>query len=128
MQNESVVTRTVSGGAITVPAADAGYLGLPYTSTLTPMKLDAEYEDGTSQGRKKRIHQIVVRTLKSRGGQVRTNNGDWYNLASTTTTGDQKMILAGAFGLDADVSLRQTDPYPMCVLAITPKWDAYGNE
>ena len=105
-----------------------GVLGLPYTSTLTPMKLDAEYDDGTAQGRKKRIHQIVVRTLKSRGGQVRTNNGDWYNLASTTTTGDQKMILAGAFGLDADVTLRQTDPYPMCVLAITPKWDAYGNE
>lgn len=128
VQGESVVTRTVSGGAVTVPDAAAGYLGLPYTSTLTPMKLDAEYEDGTSQGRKKRIHQIVVRTLKSRGGQVRTNNGEWYNLASTTTTGDQKMILAGAFGLDADVSLRQTEPYPMCVLAITPKWDAYGNE
>lgn len=128
VQGDSVVTRTVSSGAITVPAAAAGYLGLPYTSTLTPMKLDAEFEDGTAQGRKKRIHQIVVRTLKSRGGQVKTNNGDWYNLASTTTTGDQKMILAGAFGLDADVSLRQTDPYPMCVLAITPKWDSYGNE
>ena len=128
VQGTSVVTRTVSSGAVTVPDAAAGYLGLPYTSTLTPMKLDAEYEDGTSQGRKKRIHQIVVRTLKSRGGQVRTNNGEWYNLASTTTSGDQKMILAGAFGLDADVSLRQTEPYPMCVLAITPKWDAYGNE
>ena len=128
VQGESVVTRTVASESITVPAAAAGYLGLPFTSTLTPMKLDAEYEDGTSQGRKKRIHQIVVRTLKSRGGQVRTNNGDWYNLATTTTTGDQKMILAGAFGLDADVTLRQTDPYPMCVLAITPKWDAYGNE
>ena len=128
VQGSNVVTRTVNNGSITAPSTDSGYLGLSYTSTLTPMKLDAEYDDGTAQGRKKRIHQIVVRTLKSRGGQVRTNNGEWYNLASTTTTGDQKMILAGAFGLDADVTLRQTDPYPMCVLAITPKWDAYGNE
>jgi len=128
VQGTSVVTRTVSSNAVTVPYTAEGYLGLPYTSTLTPMKLDADYDDGTAQGRKKRIHQIVVRTLKSRGGQVRTNNGEWYNLASATTTGDQKMILAGAFGLDADVSLRQTEPYPMCVLAITPKWDAYGNE
>jgi hypothetical protein len=128
VQGSNVVNRIVNNGSITAPSTNSGYLGLPYTSTLTPMKLDAEFEDGTAQGRKKRIHQIVVRTLKSRGGQVRTNNGDWYNLASTTTSGDQKMILAGAFGLDADVSLRQTDPYPMCVLAITPKWDAYGNE
>lgn len=128
VQGASMVTRTVSGGSLTAPSSNSGYIGLPYTSTLTPMKLDAEFEDGTAQGRKKRIHQVVVRTLKSRGGQIRTNNGDWYNLATTTTTGDQKIILAGAFGLDADVSLRQTDPYPMCVLAITPKWDAYGNE
>lgn len=129
LQDGQIRTAVVSSaGSATQQYASGGVLGLPYTSTLTPMKLDAEFEDGTAQGRKKRIHQIVVRTLKSRGGQVRTNNGDWYNLASTTTTGDQKMILAGAFGLDADVSLRQTDPYPMCVLAITPKWDAYGNE
>lgn len=128
VQGASVVTRTVASGSVSVPDAAAGYLGLPYTSTLTPMKLESEFDNGTSQGRKKRIHQIVVRTHKSRGGQVRTNNGNWFNLANTTTTGDQKVILGGAFGIDADVNLRQADPYPMCVLAIIPKWDAYGNE
>ena len=129
IQDGQIRTAVVSSaGSAYQQSGSAGVAGLSYISTLTPMKLDAEYDDGTAQGRKKRIHQIVVRTLKSRGGQVRTNNGEWYNLASTTTTGDQKMILAGAFGLDADVTLRQTDPYPMCVLAITPKWDAYGNE
>jgi hypothetical protein len=92
------------------------------------MKLDADFEDGTAQSRKKRIHQIVVRTLKSRGGEVRTNSGSWYALAPTTTTGDQKIILGGAFGIDADVDVRQTEPYPMCIISILPKWDAYGNE
>jgi hypothetical protein len=106
----------------------AGYAGQPYTSTLRPMKLDADFEDGTAQSRKKRIHQIVVRTLKSRGGEVRTNSGSWYALAPTTTTGDQKIILGGAFGIDADVDVRQTEPYPMCIISILPKWDAYGNE
>jgi hypothetical protein len=127
-EGSTPVTRTVSSGAITVPAAAAGYLGLPYTSTLRPMKLDADFEDGTAQSRKKRIHQVVVRTLKSRGGEVRTNNGSWYALAPTTTTGDQKIILGGAFGIDADVDVRQTEPYPMCIISILPKWDAYGNE
>jgi hypothetical protein len=127
-EGSAPVTRTVAGGAITVPQATAGYLGLPYTSTLRPMKLDADFEDGTAQSRKKRIHQLVVRTLKSRGGEVRTNNGFWYALADTVTTGDQKIILGGAFGIDADVDVRQTAPYPMCIISILPKWDAYGNE
>jgi hypothetical protein len=127
-EGNAPVTRTVNNGAITVPQAAAGYLGQPYTSTLRPMKLDADFEDGTAQSRKKRIHQVVVRTLKSRGGEVRTNNGSWYALAPTTTTGDQKIILGGAFGIDADVDVRQTEPYPMCIISILPKWDAYGNE
>lgn len=127
-EGQSPITRTVSGGSITVPAAAAGYLGLPYTSTLTPMKLDAEFDDGTSQGRKKRIHKVIARVYKSRGGQVRTNNGEWYALADTLTTGDQKLLLAGAFGNDADITIRTSAPYPLNLIAILPVWDAYGNE
>ena len=127
-EGQDPVTRTVASGAITVPAATAGYLGLPYTSTLTPMKLDMDLEDGSSQGRKKRIHKIIARLYKSRGGEIRTNNGEWYALADTLSTGDQKMILAGAFGFDADVTLRQTAPYPMAVIALQPVWDTFGNE
>jgi hypothetical protein len=125
---QTPVTRTVASGAITVPAAAAGYVGLPYTSTLTPMKLDMDLEDGSSQGRKKRIHKIIARLYKSRGGEISTNNGQWYALADTLSTGDQKMILAGAFGIDADVTLRQTAPYPMAVIALQPVWDTFGNE
>lgn len=125
---QAPITRTVASGAITVPVAAAGYVGLPYTSTLTPMKLDMDLEDGSSQGRKKRIHKIIARLYKSRGGEIRTNNGEWYALADTLSTGDQKMILAGAFGLDADVTLRQTAPYPMAVIALQPVWDTFGNE
>jgi hypothetical protein len=132
VQGTSVTTQLVTtflgNTSITLYSTAAGYVGLPYTSTLRPMKLDADFEDGTAQSRKKRIHQVVVRTLKSRGGEVRTNNGTWYALAPTTTTGDQKIILGGAFGIDADVDVRQTEPYPMCIISILPKWDAYGNE
>ena len=127
-EGQSPITLTVSSGSITVPAATAGYLGLPYTSTLTPMKLDAEFDDGTAQGRKKRIHKVIARVYKSRGGQVRTNNGEWYSLADTLTTGDQKLLLAGAFGNDADITIRTSAPYPLNLIAILPVWDAYGNE
>lgn len=132
------ITLYNAGGAYTTTTLTRGRLaaavqplfaGIPYTSTLRPMKLDMELQDGTSQGRKKRIHQILARTYKSRGGEIRTNNGDWYDLASTgVNTGDQKVVLAGAFGIDADIDVRQTEPYPLCLLALEPKWDAYGNE
>jgi hypothetical protein len=131
MWEDGAKTTSVVSSAGTIARGSrtgSGYAGQPYTSTLRPMKLDADFEDGTAQSRKKRIHQVVVRTLKSRGGEVRTNNGTWYALAPTTTTGDQKIILGGAFGIDADVDVRQTEPYPMCIISILPKWDAYGNE
>jgi len=132
VQGTSVTTQLVTtylgNTSITLYSTAAGYVGLPYTSTLTPMKLDMDLEDGSSQGRKKRVHKVVVRTLKSQGGEVRVNAGQWYDLASTLTTGDQKILTAGTFGFDADVSVQQSDPYPMCILAIEPVWDTYGNE
>lgn len=128
VQGNTISYQLVAGDWITVPSTAAGYVGLPYTSTLTPMKLDMDLEDGSSQGRKKRIHKVVVRTQKSQGGEVCVNAGQWYDLASTLTTGDQKILTAGTFGFDADVSVRQSDPYPMCILAIEPVWDTYGNE
>ena len=88
------------------------------------MDLDA----GSSQGRKKRIHKIIARLYKSRGGEISTNNGQWYALVDTPSTGDQKMILSGAFGFDADVTLRQPAPYPMAVIALQPVWDPFGHE
>jgi hypothetical protein len=132
------VTLYNAGGAYETTTATRGRInrltqplavGLPFVSYLRPMKLDMELQDGTSQGRKKRVHQILARTYKSRGGEIRTNDGDWYALDRTQiTTGDQKVVLAGAFGIDADIDVRQTSPYPLAVLALEPKWDSYGNE
>jgi hypothetical protein len=127
-EGQPPITRAVSSGSLAVPAAAAGYLGLAYTSTLTPMKLNADYDDGTSQGRKKRIHKVITRVYKSKGGEVRTNNGEWYSLAGTLQTGDQKVLLAGSFGADADITVRSNQPYPLNVIAILPIWDSYGNE
>jgi hypothetical protein len=128
-RNDGTFTTTTATTGRVVSSVPVLAVGLTYTSTLRPMKLDMELQDGTSQGRKKRVHQILARTYKSRGGQLRTNSGDWYDLNKTAiTTGDQKVVLAGAFGIDADIDVRQTEPYPFCLLALEPKWDAYGNE
>jgi hypothetical protein len=104
--------------------------GLPYTSTLKPMRLNVDLQDGTSQGRKARLHGLTARLYKSRGGQAMTNNGSWYDLgdASGVFTGDRKITLAGNYDNTADVTLRQTQPFPLTVIAIIPKWDSFGSE
>ena len=126
-----VETKTVSSGTITLSApATGGVVGLPYTSTLQPMRLNIDLQDGTSQGRKARIHGLIARLYKSRGGEAMTNSGSWYALGDEAGvfTGDRKITLAGNFDNTADVTLRQAKPYPLTVIAIIPKWDAYGAE
>ncbi len=125
----AVESVTATGGRV-VATSQPLAVGLPYTSTLQPMRLNLELQDGTSQGRKARIHGIVARIYKSRGGEAMTNAGTWYALgeASGVFTGDRKITLAGGFDATADVTLRQTKPWPLTVLAIIPLWDVYGSE
>lgn len=126
-----LTTGTVTAGEFTFSAATANaVVGLPYTSTLQPMRLNMDLRDGTSQGRKARIHGIIARLYKSRGGEAMTNAGTWYALGAETGvfTGDRKITLAGNFADTADVTLRQTKPFPLTVIAIIPKWDSFGSE
>jgi len=132
LNNGSVVTSgAVASGEFTfsVPASKA-VVGLPYTSTLQPMRLNMDLQDGTSQGRKARVHGLTARLYKSRGGEAMTNAGTWYALGPETGvfTGDRKITLAGNFADTADVTLRQTKPFPLTVIAIIPKWDSFGSE
>jgi hypothetical protein len=130
---------TVSGGEVTLPeAVTSAIVGLPVTSTLRPMKLNIGLNDGTSQGRKQRIHRIVARVDRSIGGQFSTNGQDWDELLSRTTddlmdagtppyTGDFEVYGAGDYRDAADIWIRQTRPYPLTVVALIPKWGPVGD-
>ena len=54
--------KTVSGGSITLDrAVTKATVGLAYSATLQTMRIDAGAADGTSQGKTKRITNIVLR-------------------------------------------------------------------
>lgn len=94
------------------------------------MKLDMSLQDGTSQGRKMRIHGAIVRVYKSPGGEAMVNGGTWRALGTEEEpfTGDRKIILASKYADSADISIRQTQPWPLTLIALIPKWDAHGSE
>ena len=131
--------RTVSSGDITLQATASKVLvGIPFESILRPMKLNADLQDGTSQGRRARVPQLVARFYKSLGGKYSTDGIAWFDIFSrgttdkmddspVTFTGDKKVYTGGTYSNSADVWLKQSLPMPLTVLAIMPKWEALGE-
>ncbi len=129
----------VSAGQIVLekPASKV-LVGLPYTSTILPMKFDYDLEDGPTRGRRKRLNRVTVSLYKSLGGEVSTDGQEWLWIyprdfndpmddSPPPFSGDAEVVLAGNYSPDSDVYLRQTLPYPFTVRALVAKLDAFGD-
>ena len=136
-----VPPQTVSAlGQITLPyPASVVTVGLPYTSTLKPMPLDpGQLPDGSAQGRKFRVNRMVVRIYKSLGGEVEVEEGAWDPIYSRDTadlmgssppvfTGDKTVMVARPYEDKGTIQIRQTQPLPLTILALIPKYDVIGD-
>jgi hypothetical protein len=129
----------VASGQITLakPATKV-LVGLPYTSTILPMKFDFDLRDGPTRGRKKRINRVEVSLFKSLGGEASTDGQEWLwiyprdfddpmDASPPPFSGDAEVVVAGDYSDDSDLYLRQRLPYPMTVRALVVKLDAYGD-
>lgn len=128
----------VSGGLTLPSAVSYAVIGLPFTSTLRPMKLDTQLQNGTAQGRKARIHEIVARFYKSLGGEYSTDGNTWNLIFARDVsdnmdespppfTGDRKLVTGANYQESGDMWIRQRDPVPLVLLALIPKWNSYGE-
>lgn len=130
----------VSAGEVTLPvAAVVVRVGLPYVATLQTMKMDQSVANGTTQGKQRRVSQVVLRLLNSSGGQYKSSaDPTWYNIPVRTTgmplgssppLQSQDIPIPWPNGIDFDgsVSVQQNQPFPFCVLGIFPKTDAFGD-
>jgi hypothetical protein len=93
------------------------------------MRVDAGSAVGTSQGKTKRISHVTVRLYNSVGLQVGrdADNLDVVPFRSSATlmdsaialyTGDMDIELNGAYDTDGQITIRQTQPLPMTILAV----------
>jgi hypothetical protein len=127
-------TKEVTSGAIVLddPVVLA-HIGLPYTSTIKPMRLDVNPTSGVMQGMVKRITKVWARLQDSLGLKV----GDGVTMddvvfredetamdsSPSLFTGDKEIPFDGNFDYAGDIVITQDQPLPMTVLGITAEYE-----
>ena len=125
--------KTVLSGAITLDRASKNVkIGLAFTSLLQTMRLDAGSQDGTSQGKTKRIYDITVRMYESIGIEVGPDlsqmeripfrsSADLMDEGIPPFTGDKEVEFRGNYETDGFIFVRQTQPLPFTILSLYPR-------
>jgi len=125
--------RTVTNGSITLARSSTKVkVGLPYTSLLQTMRLDAGSQNGTSQAKTKRIFNVSIRLYESIGVEVGPNLSNMEEIpfrssanpmdqAIPVFTGDKEVEFRGNYETDGFIFVRQTQPLPLTVLSLYPE-------
>ena len=125
--------KTVSSGSITLDRTTTeAKVGLAYTSTLQTMRLDVGSQDGTSQGKTKRIFDVTLRFYETVGAKVGPdlNNLEEIPFRSSAAsmdvavplfTGDKKIEFRGNFETDGYLFVVQDQALPMTLLSLYPR-------
>ena len=112
-----------SSGQITLTtAARKVHAGLPYTSKLQTMNLEVPSNEGSSQGKIKRITDIFIRMKDSVGGQVGYDDDHLTDISGTTLfNGDKRIPFPMGYQRDYYIELTQPDPLPMTIISLMPR-------
>jgi len=124
--------KTVVSGSITLDrSATDVKIGLAYKSILQTMRLDAGSQNGTSQGKTKRIYEITIRLYESIGVEVGESLDNMERIPFRTSsdpmdegipvfTGDKAVEFRGNYDTDGFIFVRQTQPLPLTILSLYP--------
>ena len=134
----AVADTTVSSGAVSVSSgATIAHIGYGFTSKLQTMRIDAGGQEGTSQGKIKRISDITIRVLDTVGILVGAAEDQLDRIAFRQTadamtalsmfSGDKDIEFRGGFDQDGFIVVQQDQPLPMTVLAIFPRLQAFDQ-
>ena len=125
--------KTVSSGSITLDRSSTNVMvGLSYSSILQTMRLDAGSQNGTSQGKTKRIYEITIRLFESVGVEVGESLDNMERIPFRTSsdpmdqgippfTGDKAVEFRGNYDTDGFIFVRQTQPLPLTILSLYPE-------
>lgn len=134
-----IADKTVSAtGTISlITAASKVHIGLPYTSILSTLDLEAGAAQGTAQGRKKRIANVTLRVDRSLGGSAGSSSSkvdplifnDVDEVTTTSSalfTGDKSIPMPSGWEDEASVYITHDKPLPFTVIAIIPEITTTG--
>ena len=99
-------------------------VGLGFVSTLKTLNIEAGAQAGTAQGREKRYNEIIVRLHESVGVTINNDqlpfrsSADEMGQPIPQFTGDKRVSNLG-WDKEGQITIQQTQPLPLTVLAIT---------
>ncbi len=125
--------KPVSSGSVVLDRSATNVkMGLAYHSILKTMRIDAGSQDGTSQGKTKRIYEITARLYQSVGVEVGPDLSNMERIPFRTSanpmdegipvfTGDKEVEFRGNYDTDGYILVRQTQPLPFTILSLYPR-------
>ena len=124
----------VSSGTVTLTDYfNKVHIGLPFKSSLKPMKLAVP--GANIRGKQKRIHQIIFSFFETLGAKFGPTSGDETIPFRRTIdplgappplfTGEKVQTFNGGYELEGNIYVEQTQPLPMTVRSITAKLGIY---
>lgn len=125
--------RVVSGGSITLQrASSVVQAGLPYVARMKTMRLEAGAQNGTAQGKLKRIHRVILRFKETVTGMFGPSFDKLDEITFRTAqdpmdqpvppfTGDKPLQWPGGYDRDAYVCFYDDKPCPVTLVAIFPQ-------
>ena len=123
----------VASGAVTLNrASSVVHLGLPYESDIETLRIEAGAQDGTAQGKTKRIHRVTIRIYRTLGLQFGPNESNMDVLPFRTSadtmgnppalfTGDKSVNWNDGYNTSGVMYFRQSQPLPFTLLGIMPQ-------
>lgn len=114
------------------------HVGLGYNSTLQLNRIEAGAEDGTAQGKTKRINKVTFRFYKTVGAKVGPAVGrldeipfrkpsDAMDQAVPFFTGDKLVEWPNGYDTEGYITIRQEQPLPMTIVAIMPQVSTFDR-
>lgn len=123
--------KSVAGGTVTLAApASSVVVGLPLKGFVRSLPIEVETARGSTTGRTKRVHHVVLDVIDSAGGRVSSNSGPWEEIAPTGDlaygaavplfSGPLRVALAGPSGLAASIALDLDHALPFTLAGFSP--------
>lgn len=128
--------KTVVSGAITLDLeAGVVHAGLPYTATVSPMKINASQYGGKQRARVFRATARFYKTVGVKAGPdpdklsaiTFREFSDPLGAAPAPFTGVKSVSVDMPFGDEAYLELVSDEPQPFTVLSINPEMEAYAQ-
>src|SRR5574343_130624 len=119
-----VTPQIVSGGQILldVPASKI-VVGLPYTAILQTMRIELNDNEGTAQGRLKRINQFVARLRRTKQFSYGiTPQGSFKEkIFDSMTDGDVEIVFPAGWTREGYITIMDNSPFSLEIIALIPE-------